>query len=163
MPKLIKNRQVVNNDWIIIESLDDLEKNLDKHLFLPLNIWSALPESLSNKLEKGELGIFLNSDQNTDELPDNFKLASAITINFPIFTDGRGYSIARELRSLNYQGEIRAVGEVLHDQLNAMQRCGFDAYELVDDKDEDNALKAFDDFTQKYQADFVDKRPIYQR
>lgn len=53
---------------------------------------------------------------------------SLVEINFPSFGDGRGYSAARILREHGYEGEIRAVGDVLLDQLSHMRRCGFDAF-----------------------------------
>ncbi len=51
-----------------------------------------------------------------------------VEVNFPSFTDGRGYSAARILREAGYTGELRAVGDVLVDQLFAMRRCGFDSF-----------------------------------
>lgn len=51
-----------------------------------------------------------------------------VEVNFPAFTDGRGYSAARILREAGYDGELRAVGDVLVDQLSAMRRCGFDSF-----------------------------------
>lgn len=51
-----------------------------------------------------------------------------VEVNFPVFGDGRGYSAARILREAGYQGELRAVGEVLVDQIAYMRRCGFDAF-----------------------------------
>lgn len=164
MPKLIKNKQLIANDWDILKDLSELSIKLNKKLFISIDTWLNLPEELNQKLNQSELGLFIDSHQTCDDLPDNFEMAAAIAINFPAFTDGRGYSIAKDLRLLkNYQGEIRAVGEVLHDQLNAMMRCGFDAFELVDDKDEAKALLSFNDWSQKYQADLLEKRPIYLR
>lgn len=52
-----------------------------------------------------------------------------IEVNFPVFGDGRGYSAARILREAGYQGELRAVGDVLVDQIAFMRRCGFDAFD----------------------------------
>ena len=58
---------------------------------------------------------------------------SLIELSFPKFTDGRGYSMGWLLRRrLGYQGEMRAVGDVLFDQMQLMVRCGFDAFEIVD-------------------------------
>jgi uncharacterized protein (DUF934 family) len=66
-------------------------------------------------------------DDARDLLPhlDRLRL---VEVNFPAFTDGRGYSAARILREAGYAGELRAVGDVLVDQLAAMQRCGFDSF-----------------------------------
>ncbi len=58
--------------------------------------------------------------------------ARGIALHFPAFTDGRAYSQARELRQRGYAGEIRALGDVLADQLLAMRRCGFSSFALVD-------------------------------
>ena len=51
-----------------------------------------------------------------------------VEVNFPAFTDGRGYSAARILREAGYAGELRAVGDVLVDQLAALRRSGFDSF-----------------------------------
>ena len=56
---------------------------------------------------------------------DRLKL---VEVNFPAWTDGRGYSAARILREAGYRGELRAVGDVLVDQLAYMRRCGFDSF-----------------------------------
>lgn len=77
---------------------------------------------------------------------------SRIEINFPEFGDGRGYSIARLLRSrYGYKGELRAVGQFTRDHLLLMERVGFDAFELREGEDAEEALAAFDDFGAWYQ------------
>ena len=54
---------------------------------------------------------------------------------FPKFTDGRGYSMGWLLRTrFGYAGEMRAVGDVLFDEMQLMMRCGFDAFEIVDEQ-----------------------------
>ena len=56
-----------------------------------------------------------------------------IKVVFPKFTDGRGYSMGWLLRTrLGYEGELRAVGDVLFDEMQFMMRCGFDAFEITD-------------------------------
>jgi uncharacterized protein (DUF934 family) len=63
-----------------------------------------------------------------------------IAVRFPKFGDGRGYSIARLLRErYGYRGELRAVGDVLRDQLLFMKRSGFDSFSLREDQDPDEA------------------------
>ena len=63
------------------------------------------------------------------ELLPHLGRLSLVEVNFPAFGDGRGYSSARILREAGYQGALRAVGDVLVDQLAYMRRCGFDAFE----------------------------------
>ena len=78
--------------------------------------------------------------------------AARVEVNFPKFGDGRGYSIARLLRSrYGYRGELRAVGQVGRDLLYYMERCGFDTFELKDGEDPHEALASFGDFSVSYQ------------
>ena len=75
-----------------------------------------------------------------------------VEVNFPSFGDGRGYSAARILREAGYQGELRAVGDVLVDQIVAMRRCGFDSFhpaKALDDAAVDRALTRYADVYQK--------------
>ena len=79
-------------------------------------------------------------------------------------TDGRGYSTARLLRErYGYQGEIRAIGDVLQDQLFLMARCGFDAFALRADKSIEKALAAFETFKAPYQAAVDQPQPLFRR
>jgi uncharacterized protein (DUF934 family) len=85
-------------------------------------------------------------------------------VDFPKFTDGRGYSIAYNLRArLGYTGELRAIGDVLRDQLFYMQRVGFDAFAVRADKNIHDAVKGLTDFSEKYQASWDEKNPLFRR
>ncbi|MEO0699943.1 MAG: DUF934 domain-containing protein, partial [Pseudomonadota bacterium] len=74
-----------------------------------------------------------------------------VEVNFPAYTDGRGYSAARILREAGYTGELRAVGDVLIDQLSHMRRSGFDAFAPNTPLDEDDAKRAFATWENVYQ------------
>ena len=162
MPTLIKNRQVAENIW---QHADETTvASLPGKIIVSLRVFANNAETLAERFAKGDIALKLESDQNIDELPENCSICPMIAIDFPKFTDGRGYTLARELRTVkHYKGEIRAVGDVLHDQLNAMERCGFDAFELADGKDAQKALTAFNDFSKKYQKDLLENKPVYQR
>ena len=99
-------------------------------------------------------------DDTRDLLPHLERLA-LVEVNFPVFGDGRGYSAARILREAGYEGELRAVGEVLVDQLNNMRRCGFDSFAPQKRLDEDDAKAAFDTWPHVYQAAADDRVPIW--
>lgn len=83
-----------------------------------------------------------------------------VEVNFPVFGDGRGYSSARVLREAGYTGELRAVGDVLIDQLAYMRRCGFDAFAPDTPLDEDDAEAAFARWENVYQHAADSRRPI---
>lgn len=75
------------------------------------------------------LGLQVNPGDKVDDIAADLARFSSIAIHFPAFTDGRGYSSARLLRErYGYQGELRAVGDVLADQIPFMRRCGIDAF-----------------------------------
>ena len=87
-----------------------------------------------------------------------------IGVRFPAFGDGRGYSIARLLRErYGYRGELRAIGEVARDHLYFMAQCGFDAFELRAGEDPKEALAAFNDFGDGYQATVARPLPLFRR
>jgi len=95
-------------------------------------------------------------------LPHLDRLA-LVEVNFPVFGDGRGYSAARILREAGYAGELRAVGDVLIDQINNMRRCGFDAFAPDTPLDEADAKAAFETWPHVYQATTDGRTPIWNK
>lgn len=91
---------------------------------------------------------------------DQIKL---VEVNFPVFGDGRGYSAARVLREAGYDGEIRAVGDVLVDQIGFMRRCGFDSFEPDKAFDEADAKAAFERWPEVYQPTTDGRTPIWAK
>ena len=78
-----------------------------------------------------------------------------VEVSLPKFGDGRGYSIARLLRThYGYRGELRAVGHITRDLLFFLERCGFDAFELREGEDPHEALASFEDFSHSYQPGY---------
>lgn len=86
-----------------------------------------------------------------------------IEVNFPVFTDGRGYSAARVLREAGYAGELRAVGEVLVDQIAFMRRCGFDSFDPDQPLDAVETATAFERWPEVYQAAADDRVPVWAK
>ncbi|AUX69299.1 oxidoreductase [Porphyrobacter sp. HT-58-2] len=86
-----------------------------------------------------------------------------VEVNFPAFGDGRGYSAARILREAGYTGELRAVGDVLIDQLSHMRRCGFDSFAPDKRLDEEDARRAFATWENVYQRAADARAPIAEK
>ena len=106
----------------------------------------------------------LEAGDDPGALAGSLERLKAIAVRFPAFGDGRGYSIARLLRErYGYRGELRAVGEVARDHLYFMAQCGFDAFELRAGEDPREALAAFNDFSEAYQASVARPRPLFRR
>ena len=79
------------------------------------------------------LGLRLDPGSPLEAIVGALPTAALIAIAFPKFVDGRGYSMGWLLRSrYGYKGEMRATGDVLFDELQFMDRCGFDAFEITD-------------------------------
>lgn len=165
MPKLIRDRKIVEDSWILIrdaKDLEDLQRFSGTDLIVPLSCW--LEKQATFKSRSGRVAVWLNSDEVPQELGIGFHELDLIALNFPIFSDGRSYSSARELRTnLGYKGEIRAIGDVLRDQLFYMSRCGFDAFAMREDQNLESALGAFSDFTEGYQASVDKPIPLFRR
>ena len=97
------------------------------------------------------------------ELVPHLERLALVEVNFPAFGDGRGYSSARILREAGYDGELRAVGDVLLDQLAYMRRCGFDAFEPDQQLDMDDVQAAFDRWPDVYQKAADTRTPIWAK
>jgi uncharacterized protein (DUF934 family) len=113
--------------------------------------------------EAGEV-IRLEPQDDPAAVADRLAGAARVEVNFPKFGDGRGYSIARLLRErFGYRGELRAVGQVVRDHLYYMESVGFDAFLLRDGEDAQDALKAFEVFSEAYQSSATRPLPLFRR
>lgn len=158
--QIIRKRAIVIDDFVHVA--DDAElPPADTQPLVSLARYRTQGAELVERYAR--LGVRVPSDKLPEDIPHIDRLA-LIAIEFPKFTDGRGYSVGRMLRDRHgFRGELRAVGWVLRDNLYYMERCGFDAFELKAGKPLESALEAFGEFAATYQADTADKRPIYRR
>jgi uncharacterized protein (DUF934 family) len=164
--EIIKNRVVINDDWALLrldedEAADTVNIPAGK-VIVPLAVWQAQHAALAARLP--DIGVWLGADERPEVLFDDIAKLTVIGVNFPKFTDGRGYSIAYNLRArLGYKGELRAIGDVLRDQLFSMQRVGFDAFATRPDRNIHDALKGLTVFSETYQASWDEKTPLFRR
>lgn len=80
----------------------------------------------------GPLGLLIEAGEDLDGVEQDLPRFALVALRFPKYTDGRAYSTASLLRSRHgYAGEIRAVGDVLRDQIPFMQRCGVDSFAVT--------------------------------
>ena len=96
--------------------------------------------------------VRIEPGEDARELLPHLDRLSLVEVNFPAYGDGRGYSAARILRESGYQGELRAVGDVLVDQIAFMRRCGFDAFAPDTPIDPLEAEAAFARLSEVYQS-----------
>jgi len=173
MTKLIKGRRLQSDTWQLLDR--DVERWLTvgeaglvpdfpavADLIVPLKLWRLRRDDLLHR--EGRTGVRLESGEGPEALADDLDRVALIAVHFPKFSDGRGFSTARLLRErYGFKGELRAIGDVLRDQLLFLVRCGFDAFALRDDQDAEAALAAFDDFTEAYQGGVDQPLPLFRR
>ncbi len=140
MPRLIKDGAIVEDSATDVLSLDE---------------WLAAEnKAQAVQLQPGEAPL---------PLFDHLQSIPLILVNFPLFMDGRGFSYARELRERGFTGELRATGNFIRDQLSYLARCGFNAFEMADESQLDQALESLGDFSEFYQASADQALPLYRR
>ena len=145
---LLKDGRVVDDPWRHVADGEALPDGAAASV--SLQRWSAERDTLCRRA--GRLGLRLPNDAPPLALAGDVARFALITLAFPRFTDGRAYSQARLLRGrLGYQGELRATGNVLRDQLLFMRRCGIDAFEVGERALEENWLAALGEFELFYQ------------
>jgi uncharacterized protein (DUF934 family) len=165
MNMIIKNKAIVADDWTVLrlqeqETPENVIVAAGK-VIVPLKVWQAQRAALQ---DRKEIGVWLASDERPEELKGDIEKFSVIAVDFPKFSDGRGYSIAFNLRArLGYSGELRAIGDVLRDQLFYLQRVGFDAFAPRPDRKIEDVIKGLSDFSEVYQTSFDQKLPLFRR
>jgi uncharacterized protein (DUF934 family) len=155
---VIKNGSLIADTWRHAERREEIDDSTP--LFVTLELWQEARDALIAR--KRPLGLRLRSEQSPDEVADDLGHFSAIALEFPKFTDGRAYSHARILRERHgYSGELRALGNVLRDQLLFMHRCGFDAFEFAAEEPVEVWLDALRSFSVWYQPTADGRAPVW--
>jgi uncharacterized protein (DUF934 family) len=165
MRDIIKDRKVVSDDWTVLklnegEAPEGVIVPAGK-VIVPLAVWQAQRAELK---ARKDIGVWIDSHERPETLKEDVADLPLIAANFPKFTDGRGYSVAYNLRvRLKYTGELRAIGDVLRDQLFYMQRVGFNSFAVREDKNIHDALKGLSDFSEPYQNSVDIRSPLFRR
>ncbi len=185
--QIIVKQQVVENDWAVLRlnvspgvspdvsadstadpTADPAQVAVPQgKVLVPLAVWQAQRATLAARVAEGTLGVWLPPDAQAQVLQEggqDINQFAVIGVDFPKFTDGRGYSIGYNLRARHgFTGQLRALGDVLRDQMFYMQRVGFDAYEPRADKNIHDALKGLTVFSESYQHSLDQKNPLFRR
>jgi uncharacterized protein (DUF934 family) len=159
--EIIKQGEIVTSTWV---HLDDEQSLPSEAADVTVSLARFCSDRQALRDHPGQVGVRLGPTDEVTGLEDELSALPLVAVEFPKFTDGRGYSLARLLRERHgYRGELRAVGHVLRDQLLYMHRCGFDAFELAPGKSVADALLAFGELSVRYQAGADDPRPLFRR
>lgn len=143
---IIKDQQITENTWTFVADDQPLPPG---NVTVSLARWNQ--EHAKLQQHDGKIGIRLAPTDQLETLGNSPK-ADLVELNFPSFGDGRLFSLARLLRDQHgYQGEIRATGNYLADQVYYLHRVGVDSFEFSEAKDIQVALAAVNDFSVRYQ------------
>lgn len=114
--------------------------------------------------QQGEGVLFIANDADPEEVAEQVKAAKVVALEFPKFTDGRAFSQAVVLRRrLGFEGDIRATGDVLIDQLQQMQRTGFTQAVLREDQSVEHGKKLLEHYDAFYQGGACEPQPMFAR
>lgn len=158
--RIILDRSVVDDLWQMVAEGEAVPTT--GKVIVPLATWLGHQAGLRERV--GDVGVWLKPDDEPGQLARDISRLPLIAVQFPQFTDGRGYSIGRLLRDrFGYKGELRAIGDVLRDQIFYMASVGFNAFAVKEGKSLEDALSAFDDFSEAYQSSVARPVPYYRR
>jgi uncharacterized protein (DUF934 family) len=159
MPKIIKDGQVIDDKWIIIDKNFEGELPRGK-LLLPMQYWLDKRDSLNLMCT----GLWIDSDEELEAIGHEANLFPLIAVNFPAFADGRGFSLGRLLKErYGYTGQLRAIGNPIQDQLFYLKRCGFTSFDLKEGIDLESALASLNDFDVTYQGAVDQVDPLFRQ
>jgi uncharacterized protein (DUF934 family) len=153
---LIRNGAIANDDFLDVTASDSIPET--GSILISLDQWLANLDALIAR--RSPIGIRLRSNQHPEAIADDLDHFALIALEFPVFKDGRAYTYARLLRERwGFKGELRAVGDVLLEQLHFMQRVGFNAFELNSPDPLQDWQTATNEFSTWYQATGDGRRP----
>ncbi|MCH9698099.1 MAG: DUF934 domain-containing protein [Gammaproteobacteria bacterium] len=143
---LFKNGEITNNQWIHLTTEEIPEKGC---VTLPMQRW--LDEQDQMTARGLPSGVRLSPDCDFTQINTHLDNLDLIVIEFPVLADGRVFSFSKLLRRQGYQGEIRAIGNFVTDQMFYMQKVGVDSFELPDDIPTQDIEDTLNRFSVSYQ------------
>lgn len=161
MPEIIRGGRVEADAWRFATDEEAAAPLPGSAIVVSLAAWKARRDELA---QRGDVGVWLAPADDPAELASDVARLPLIAVQFPKFTDGRGYSTAVLLRTrLGYKGELRAYGDVGRDQLFMLKRCGFDTFAPAPHRDPRAALAGLEDFSLRYQGSVDEPLPLFRR
>lgn len=159
MPRIIKDKAITDSPFVAVSAEDANLKS--SNVLLPLVFWLEHRDLLTGR---NDIGVWIDADEEVEVLADCVNSIPVIGLNFPTFFDGRSLSSATILRrTLGYEGELRAIGDVRRDQMDQMQRCGINAFQLAENQDPEQALAGLAGFTYNYQNSVDRPAPLFRQ
>jgi uncharacterized protein (DUF934 family) len=136
-------------------------------VLVPFTVWRANKDALASRLSQGEIGLLIATHEAIEDVMAEIKDINAfalIAVYVERFADGRIFSIGNLLRTrYGFKNELRAIGDVLRDQLFFLKRSGFNSYLIRADRNAQEALQSLKDFSEPYQGAVDNTQPAWRR
>lgn len=160
----IVDRKIVDNTLHHVAETQELspEDLPQGDISVPMNLW--LDHKATLQARNGRVAVQIAADEFPEDFADQYSQIDCIVLPIVTHVDGRSYSHAYKLRTrFNYQGEIRAIGDVKYDQLGFLTRSGCNAFELPSGENLETALQAFTEMSEVYQPSADNGALIFSR
>ncbi|MEI8361932.1 MAG: DUF934 domain-containing protein [Betaproteobacteria bacterium] len=136
-------------------------------VIVPLSVFIACKAQLQARINAGEIGVWLDTHEVLADLAEHqsdLNQLPIIAVHVERFADGRIFSLGLLLRTrYSFKNELRAIGDVLRDQLFFLKRSGFDSYLIRADRNAEEAMLSLNDFSAPYQGAVDETRPAFVR
>lgn len=136
-------------------------------VLVPFAVWRANKDALASRVSQGEIGLLIATHEDIEEVMAEIKDINPfalVAVYVERFADGRIFSIGNLLRTrYGFKNELRAVGDVLRDQLFFLKRSGFNSYLIRADRNAQEALQSLKDFSEPYQGAVDNTQPAWRR
>ena len=159
---------IADDRWRVVRDASEAQAYVEQGasalagLVIPVEVYLGALDANRDALR--DTGAWIAPEADFESWASRLEQAPIVAVDFPSFRDGRGLSIGVMLRTrYGFRGELRAIGDVLRDQLEYMRRCGFDAFAVRHDKSLTDALKGFSEISVRYQGSVADPAPLFRR
>jgi len=136
-------------------------------IIVPLSVFIARKAELQDRLSNNKIGVWVDTHEILEDLVNSVSDLNSlpiIAVHVERFADGRIFSLGTLLRTrYGFKNELRAIGDVLRDQLYFLKRSGFTSYLIRADRSATEALASLNDFTNPYQGAVDEPRPVFKR
>ena len=136
-------------------------------IIVPLSVFIARKAELQDRLSNNQIGVWVDTHEILEDLVSSLSDLNSlpiIAVHVERFADGRIFSLGTLLRTrYGFKNELRAIGDVLRDQLYFFKRSGFTSYLIRADRSATEALASLNDFTNPYQGAVDEPRPVFKR
>ena len=159
--------KLTGEETVSVEQINNTEIPKTGQIIVPLTVFIARKSELEDRINSKEIGVWLDTHEEIADLVEavaDLNTLPIIAVHVERCADGRIFSLGTLLRSrYGYKNEMRAIGDVLRDQLFFLKRSGFDSFLIRADRNAQEAMDSLNDFSAPYQGAVDEPKPLFAR